>query len=148
MSNREKKSSQICLTTNTCKNIARLTALFVWLLLFFGNTFIVNDTAITYAKYSSSAFSVKQTESSEPLHNYPFGPLSIPEERESTSPEFFDTEDNQKKFIAFDFDFYTFSSQEVKDVHCVHSFHFRQSVKRCADIPLFILYHSWKDYLI
>lgn len=147
MSNKGKNRKQICLITNSCKNIAGTIALATWFLLFLSNSFMVRYYVRVHSK-QPQAFVLKQADLSGHLADHPFDPLSIPEDPEASTPEFVDSEDDQKKLTLSDFDFYSISSQEIQTVQGVRLFHFRQSVQQCSDIPLFVLHHSWKDYII
>ena len=147
MSNKGKNRKQSCLIANSCKNIAGTIALATWFLLFLSNSFMVRYYVRVQIKHPQTV-TLTQADISGHFADHPFDPLSVPEDPEASTPEFVDSEDEQKKLIFSDFDFSAISSQEIQTIQAVRLFHFRQSVQQRSDIPLFVLHHSWKDYII
>ena len=75
-------------------------------------------------------------------------PLQLPEDSEGFISEFDDESDDDKKSILAISCIQLFTVQQINAIQSVQSFQYNQSRQQIIAIPLFVLHHSWKSYLV
>lgn len=131
----------------TGKNIAGCFLLLVWLLAFFTSPLRLSANNLNTRIYKSitpvsvEAGACKDTPASTD------DPLPLPEDPEEVS-EVENTLDADKKIFSTAFTFTILSARKIQSVQSVRSFHFSQAILQIIAIPLFVLQHSWKRYLL
>ncbi|MBL0882967.1 MAG: hypothetical protein IBJ16_06430 [Chitinophagaceae bacterium] len=131
----------------TGNNIAGCFLLVIWLLVFFTSPLKLRANKIGSHTYKTE-ISVSATSTAHQDVPYsPNDPLPIPEDPEEVS-EIENNIDADKKAAITAFIINLLSIAEIQSVESVRSFHFNQAIQQRLVIPLFVLHHSWKSYLI
>ncbi len=131
---------------NTIKTTVGSVALMAWLLLFFAGSLKANSQSIPFTKSAKTVVVDKTSPSKLPTD--PSEPLPLPEDPESNEAELDDEVDNDKRFSFTAYLIQLVVLQQTAEIQAVQSFHYNQSIQQRIAIPLFILHHSWKSYLV
>lgn len=143
----QKQKAPFTKLIKTGNNIAGCFLLVLWLLVFFTSPLKLSAQKIGSHPYKTniSVSVASTTHQDAPLS--PHDPLPVPEDPETIS-EIESNIEADKKVAITAFIFKLLSTAEVQSVQSVQSFHFNQAILQRLAIPLFVLHHSWKSYLI
>ena len=130
----------------TCKTITGSLALIAWLLMFFAGSLKVNTATTPLAKTGKTVIIPKAGPADLPSD--PSDPLPLPEDPESPVAELQDQADDDKKTSLAAYLIQLIVLQQTAEIQAVQSFHYNQAIQQLIAIPLFVLHHSWKSYLI
>lgn len=132
--------------SHTCKTIAGSLALMTWLLMFFAGSLKANAATGKFSKTGISELSIQTNSANLPAD--PSEPLPLPEEPDACIAALEDAADDDKKAGWAAYFIQLVTLQQITEVQAVQSFHYHQSIQQRIAIPLFVLHHSWKSYLI
>jgi len=118
----------------------------VWMLAFVGGSIKASIPSILQVKATSSTFASSVNKSDLPASSS--DPIQMPEESAFLIAELDDQADDDKKLVL-PFFYIQFNGLKLStEIQIVRSFHFKQAIQQILPIPLFVLHHSWKSYLI
>lgn len=143
----QKQKAPLTKLIKTGKNIAGCFLLVLWLLVFFTNPLKLNASKAGSYPYKSNISVTVEAGAHQDIPSSPHDPLPIPEDAEAVS-EIENNIDADKKAAVTAFIINLLSITEIQSVQSVRSFHFNQAILQRIAIPLFVLHHSWKSYLI
>ncbi|MFN3300894.1 MAG: hypothetical protein ACK41Z_11955 [Sediminibacterium sp.] len=132
--------------SNILKSMSGLMAWTVWVLIFFLGTIKSNIPNSQLMKATNSAVAPSNNKASLPSNNP--DPLQLPEDFEGFISEFDDESDDHKKSILAISFIQFFTVKQINEIQSVQSFQYNHSRQQTIAIPLFILHHSWKSYLV
>lgn len=118
----------------------------VWMLAFVGGSIKANIPSTLQVKATSSAFASTVNKSDLPASSS--DPIQMPEESAFLIAELDDQADDDKKITLPFFSIQFNSIKLATEIQAVQSFHYKQAIQQILPIPLFVLHHSWKSYLI
>lgn len=118
----------------------------VWMLAFIGGSLKANIPSSLQVKSTSSAFASSVNKSDLPHSSS--DPIQLPEESAFLIAELDDQADDDKKITLSFFSIQFNSFKLAIEIQAVQSFHYKQAIQQILPIPLFVLHHSWKSYLI
>lgn len=145
MSTRKKNYSYKNIS-HTCKTLAGSMVLILWMLVFFAGSV---KASVAPVKLAKSVKTVLATKTSQPdQSNNPSEPLPLPEDPENSIAELEDGADDDKKAGFTTYFLQLVALQQTTLIQAVQSFHYNQAIQQRIAIPLFVLHHSWKSYLI
>lgn len=131
---------------HTCKTIAGSLALMTWLLMFFAGAIKANAGTGQLLKTGKTIVASPTNPADLPAD--PAEPLPLPEDPETYVAETKDYADDDKKAGSALYFIQLMALQQETKIQSVQSFHYNQAIQQRIAIPLFVLYHSWKSYLI
>lgn len=132
--------------SHTCKTLAGSMVLILWMLVFFAGSV---KASVAPVKLAKSVKTVLATKTSQPdQSNNPSEPLPLPEDPENSIAELEDGADDDKKAGFTTYFLQLIALQQTTLIQAVQSFHYNQAIQQRIAIPLFVLHHSWKSYLI
>lgn len=143
----QKQKAPFTQLIKTGKNIAGCFLLVLWLLVFFTSPLKLSASKTGSYLFKSKASVTVEVGTHQDAPSSPHDPLSIPEDAEAVS-EIENNIDAEKKVAVTAFIINLLSITEIQSVQSVRSFHFNQAILQRIAIPLFVLHHSWKSYLI
>ncbi|HPH36739.1 MAG TPA: hypothetical protein PL108_03695 [Sediminibacterium sp.] len=142
MSQKNKKNSHHIIL----KSMSGLMAWTAWLLIFFVGTIKGNIPNAKLMKATNSVVASSNNKVNLPSNNP--DPLQLPEDSEGFISEFDDESDDHKKSILAISFIQLFTVLQINEIQSVQSFQYNQSRQQIIAIPLFVLHHSWKSYLV
>jgi hypothetical protein len=116
------------------------------MLAFVGGSIKANIPSTLQVKATSSAFASTVDKSDLPASSS--DPIQMPEESAFLIAELDDQADDDKKITLPFFSIQFNSIKLATEIQAVQSFHYKQAIQQILPIPLFVLHHSWKSYLI
>ncbi len=126
--------------------LIRVLVCMVWMLAFVGGSIKASIPSILQVKATSSTFASSVNKSDLPASSS--DPIQMPEESAFLIAELDDQADDDKKLVL-PFFYIQFNGLKLStEIQTVRSFHFKQAIQQILPIPLFVLHHSWKSYLI
>jgi len=126
--------------------LSKLLVCLVWILVFFGGSIKANISSSQRLKNTSTAVASTVNKADLPVSSS--DPIQLPEESEFLIAELDDQADDDKKIALAIFSFQFFSFKQTTDIQTVQSVHYKQAIQQILPIPLFVLHHSWKSYLV
>jgi hypothetical protein len=130
----------------TCKTIAGSMALMTWLLMFFAGSLKANAGTTQLLKTGKTIVASKTNPADLPAS--PSEPIPLPEDPEAYVAELEDHADDDRKASLAIYFIQLLALQQTTEIQSVQSFHYKQAIQQRIAIPLFVLHHSWKSYLI
>jgi hypothetical protein len=143
----QKQKAPLTKLIKTGKNIAGCFLLVLWLLVFFTSPLKLSASKTGSYPYKSNVTANVEAGAHQHTPTSPHDPLPIPEDPEAVS-EIENIIDADKKAAITAFIIHVLSITEIQSVQSVRSFHYNQAILQRLAIPLFVLHHSWKSYLI
>ena len=143
----QKQKAPLTKLIKTGNNIAGCFLLVLWLLVFFTSPLKLSASKAGSYPYKSNVAVSVEAGAHQDVPLSPHDPLPIPEDPEAVS-EIENNIDADKKAALTAFIVNLLSITEIQSVQAVRSFHFNQAIQQRLAIPLFVLHHSWKSYLI
>lgn len=144
MSTRKKNHSYKNIS-HVCKTLAVSMVLMLWILVFFAGSVKASVDAVKLTKSVKTVWDSKTSQPDQSTN--PSEPLPLPEDPENNIAELEDEADDKKVgFVSYFLKLVAL--QQTTEIQAIRSFHFNQAIQQRLAIPLFVLHHSWKSYLI
>lgn len=141
-----KKNHRYKNINHTCKTLAGLMVLVLWILVFFAGSVKAGVAPVKLAKSAKTVLANKTSQPDQSAN--PSEPLPLPEDPENSIAELEDQADDDKKAAFVTYFLQIVALQQTNQIQAVQSFHYNQAIQQRIAIPLFVLHHSWKSYLI
>lgn len=132
--------------SHVCKILAGSMVVMLWMLVFFAGSVQASVAPVKLAKSSKTALAAKTSQPDQSTN--PSEPIPLPEDPENSIAELEDGADDAKKAGFATYFLQLAALQQTTQIQAVQSFHYNQAIQQRIAIPLFVLHHSWKSYLI
>lgn len=131
---------------NFCHTLSRLLVCVLLLLVFFGGSIKANIPNAQYLNLTNKT--VVPTVNKADVSANSSDPIQLPDESSLLFAELDDQADDDKKIAIAFFAIQFYSIKQATEIKSVQSFHYKQAIQQILPIPLFVLHHSWKSYLV